>query len=676
MLPRARKALAGTYFAEQVASASYDLVCVTHADHNSRPTTSATSAVPGQGGCPVNAKVGQMHGPPGSGAGRRRGHNARNDNVKCTTLPALNNIDSLLNSSSATGSRKAHDDEMPTSPLATRNKCRMEVRARHSERIRRTAARLCRGEMTRRRNEDVATPGDAEALASLTQPLPYFTQALSSGRENMTGDSWRSSPRRTPRHSCYQEAVQAGLARTDYEKRPRSMHLKDSLSRQLAPKVRQNKAGRRGGSETQSMKTSDSVRSLLLVHEPVVPEDPVGAYFNWEKEHKNGQKDTDPTSVMDAVTRLATETNTGSTPLATPRGLQNITAGMVAGEMLVKEGACSQPKDSVAVEACAEKSSQDRPSTNKDLAAARDGGEKTETVDAVHNQILDSIGLSGKMSQLRKEASQSLRMFIFGNLGNDSKKSSSAKDIDRILRERVGSKPQVQSLYTLWSKLDGDQSGSVDIVEFRQFVEKAAKDILDIKNGDIEAKKAALGFSLGAFDGATPEDNMKFAQKLCERVGMALLGKKSSFVVEDLIRIIWPCSQNSDLKIMRSWCKEFEMTTWRTPTPRQLPKAEFEALAAVFRFFDNDGSGTVTTEELVQSGLIDKEQAHRYVCEVDGPDGDGELSMLEFCELFCPTGYRAHSRAKVATDELGRPLVFDARLNGWRLEDVDPGIFN
>lgn len=123
---------------------------------------------------------------------------------------------------------------------------------------------------------------------------------------------------------------------------------------------------------------------------------------------------------------------------------------------------------------------------------------------------------------------------------------------------------------------------------------------------------------------------------------------------------------------MKKWVNELELTTWRMSTPRQLGKDEFDALAAVFQGFDSDHSGHVSIEELIHSGLLDRDQASKYVAEYD-ENGDGDLSILEFTELFCPTGFKAHSHAKVGTDELGRRLVFDERMSGWRLEDMDPG---
>jgi len=295
---------------------------------------------------------------------------------------------------------------------------------------------------------------------------------------------------------------------------------------------------------------------------------------------------------------------------------------------------------------------------------AADG--KVENTSKNQVNILEGLSAGGKMGTLRREAAQSLRTFIFGTI-TEGKKALSPKDIDRALRDKIGSRSQVQTLYAFWTKLDVDKSGMVDLKEFRAFVEAALKDITDGHS------RVRGGFSMQAFKDGTPEENASFARQMCDRVGQVLLGRKATFVIEDVMRIIWPCSRTADLKTMKGWVNEFELTTWRTATPKQLAKEEFDALAAVFRFFDNDGSGSVTVDELIHSGLMDKDQARKYVMEVDGPDGDGELSILEFCELFCPTGFRAHNKAKVGTDDQGRRLVFDDRMNGWRLEEMDPG---
>jgi hypothetical protein len=292
-------------------------------------------------------------------------------------------------------------------------------------------------------------------------------------------------------------------------------------------------------------------------------------------------------------------------------------------------------------------------------------GQETEAVDP-HERILDMVSNSGRMSTLRREAAQSLRTFLFGSI-SESKKALSPKDIEKVLRDRSGSRTQVNQLYAFWCKMDHDRTGFADMNMFRHFVDTAMRDLTD---GTSRVRNC---FAAAAFKDAPPQENNSFVIKMIERVSTAVVSKKPTFVIEDMMRVLWPASRMQDLRTMKAWCNEMELTTWRTATPTLLPKQDFDALAAVFKFFDNDQSGSVTLEELLLSGLVDKEQAQKLIQEADGADGDGTLDMIEFCEFFCPAGYRAHSEARIGTDDAGRRLVYDERMHGWRLEEMDPG---
>jgi len=638
MLARTRRALAGTYFAEQVASARFDLVNVSHErDDMSRPGTKGS----------MTGREEESQSAPGSSSGRRR--RIYGDGNKCTLLPALANIDPLLD---------AGDDPITNTPSVTTWESKPEVkdkREKHLHRIDRTSARLCRGERPkiRRGAQGRGTPSDMEVVATLTQPLAYFPKNAMPGTLRPLSKSKR-------KHNTYQDAVQAGLAGTDMACRlRRKCHTDASFFRQDPHQ------------SASTLRSCSSVKSLVTTEIAVVPEDPVEAYFNTNMQNeKSNFPAEDGTDAADYRTTLEG-----------PRGSRSATAQPEDTKAQRERTSTSEiMKDKVA------RISRFGSANDVDLASvAAEHLEvslvtKADEVDP-HTNILESFMPSQKMSQLRREAAQSLRMFVFGNIGTEGKKALTAKDCDRIIREKVGTKHQVHCVHSLWDKLDDDASGFVDMSEFKAFVDTAMKRIGDLKN---ELARSALdgvkpnlscshGFSLEYFQSGTTEENAKFAAKMCDRLQQALLGKKETFVLEDLLRIVWPCSTNADLKVMRAWCRENAISAWRSPTPRKLAKDELEALSAVFRFFDNDSSGSVTIEELILSGLMDKETATRYMAEVDGPDGDGELNMMEFCELFCPTGFRAHSRAEKGTDETGQRLVFDERVGGWRLEDMDPG---
>merc|ERR1711871_428169 len=112
-----------------------------------------------------------------------------------------------------------------------------------------------------------------------------------------------------------------------------------------------------------------------------------------------------------------------------------------------------------------------------------------------------------------------------------------------LVDERTSNvKEEVILLYKVWLQLDDAHSGRVDVTEFRAYC-----------------------FS-------------HHQNKLGEKIIGVLLGRKSSFVIEDLMRILWPCATGEDLKQAKVWIDEFVNTMRRIKTPPMLSKAELDAL--------------------------------------------------------------------------------------------------
>lgn len=244
-------------------------------------------------------------------------------------------------------------------------------------------------------------------------------------------------------------------------------------------------------------------------------------------------------------------------------------------------------------------------------------------------ELLDAVLPFKKIDPVRREACEAIRLFVFGAVGNEQETRQREKE--KIFYETRGTYEKVVKLWKVWCALDDDRSGRVDIAEFRCYAEKVGN------------------------------------KKLGEKAMGALLGKKSSFAVEDMMRLIWPCAQASDLTKMKGWIKDYVNSMRRVPTPSVLPRSEYEGLLENFRFFDSDCSGSVTVDELVSSGLLDKDQAQRYLADWD-EDGYGEFSELAFCHMLCPTGYRAYAEARIATDKEGNQIIYE-ELFGWRLKN-------
>lgn len=264
-----------------------------------------------------------------------------------------------------------------------------------------------------------------------------------------------------------------------------------------------------------------------------------------------------------------------------------------------------------------------------------------------------------QINMARKEACRMLRLFVFGKVGNEDAKTTAERD--RVLCGSIGTKEEMLELYNVWAMLDDDASGRADITEFRRLAEANLQEYIRLHGtvGAVFDPMAFLPWVKGGIAGNV-EDSTKFIKKLCDKLVPLLLGKKSSFTMEDMVRLMWPCAQPPEIKTMLSWCKDFRSMkrACRVRTPPVLDVDELEGLSSVFHHIQ-DGSGVLTWQELVSRGLHDPEEEETR---------QSPLGVLQFCELMCPSGYRAHANALVGSDPLGNRVFYDEKLGSWRLE--------
>jgi hypothetical protein len=278
-------------------------------------------------------------------------------------------------------------------------------------------------------------------------------------------------------------------------------------------------------------------------------------------------------------------------------------------------------------------------------------------------QSVDSASVdspSHRLSQAWQDACQLMRAFVFGFCG--------LRLDDATLDHTMGTKDLVRVLYSIWTRLDSDESGRVNLSEFRAFAAKHARErlgrwvLLHPTQGGLDAAvEKARGFESDDID------------QLCTKVEQLLLTKKSSFSILDMMKLIWPAATFHDIQTMGQWCTELkaEAAKLKMEPPPILPKEELDGLMSIFEMVDVDKSNSVSFEELISAGIIHSEQEARYRKDWDH-DGNGTLDLLEFCEMMCPAGFRAHADAQVALLMDGRLIVFDGLLNCWRVEQSEP----
>lgn len=292
----------------------------------------------------------------------------------------------------------------------------------------------------------------------------------------------------------------------------------------------------------------------------------------------------------------------------------------------------------------------------------------------------------------RKDACLLFRFFVYGSFVLDDTKD---KEREAIFHESIGTKDQVKKLHALWSKLDYDNSGRVDFQEFRAFAEQHIREIVEqhahSKGIDLSSKndksprggapKRSLHHHLAIIVLRTEsvsdliaqaiEDTQKFSHSLCEKLSVALLGKKSSFVIEDMMRLIWLGAAHAEIRTMKLWCRDFyeEAVRNRVETPPVLDEVEYEGLCSVFEHFDENHEGEILFDTLVTKGLIYTEQIEEYRKAWD-ENGDGVLSQQEFCDMMCPVGFRASSGSEIGTRPDGRRVLYDPAIGGWKLEET------
>jgi hypothetical protein len=276
-------------------------------------------------------------------------------------------------------------------------------------------------------------------------------------------------------------------------------------------------------------------------------------------------------------------------------------------------------------------------------------------------------GSEKKQSSSRREASALVRFLVFGEVPSDLKpmrkedESTNVSDLKPCREDVIVTTGQVRRLTSFWDDLDPDRSGDVDLVEFKNCMsQKLRESFMEISPDQVMPYWARMTPSEKAVN-----DFSKFVSRLRERIAGHLFGKQSTFSLEDLMKLIWLGATPADLRTTRTMFEDMcsESRRSRVKTPATLQPFQYQELCAVFRHYCDFGD-LLSFDQMVISGLVDSEKAVQLRREWDH-GGNGMLDMARFCEIMCPSGYRATAQSTVGSTEDDTRVVCDPVTGRW-----------
>eukprot|EP00929_Paragymnodinium_shiwhaense_P113067 TRINITY_DN81332_c0_g1_i1.p1 TRINITY_DN81332_c0_g1~~TRINITY_DN81332_c0_g1_i1.p1 ORF type:complete len:670 (-),score=165.76 TRINITY_DN81332_c0_g1_i1:124-2133(-) len=371
----------------------------------------------------------------------------------------------------------------------------------------------------------------------------------------------------------------------------------------------------------------EHIKAHIELHVNVIPDDPVSAYFKAEEERR----------VTAAMRRrqgfLKLRSISADDAQSFARSKPPSLKGLIDKHMEMLQPEMGQLKNRGATDSTRLEMPGRGPS-DKHLASGSPPSQRKKPVVNL-SEVVD-LAMSSEQEKVdktllanAKEMSRLVRTYFFG---------LQEELPDSVAREKIGTKELVGQLHHLWRRLDVDGSGRVPIEEFRNRSKRMGKDRL-MANADYE------------------------------KLVKWMFAKKSAVSFEDVLKFVWPAANLTDTRTMQRWCVELESKAKREriAPPPVLPQADVDGLCSIFRLFDDSGDGKAQFEELVTHGLLYPDQKEDFQKEWD-KNGDGDLDVFEFCEMMCPTGYRAFEGSLVGSLPDGRKVLYDAALCCWRLE--------
>lgn len=267
------------------------------------------------------------------------------------------------------------------------------------------------------------------------------------------------------------------------------------------------------------------------------------------------------------------------------------------------------------------------------------------------------------ISAEQRDTCEVLRLVVLGGFGFDE--GTPGRERERLIL-LPADREDISTLIRFWFYLDEDSNERVDFGEWHRVMRKQLPQTIPCVIARWPRNSTALLDAPKILKTLCNADHpVDTAVKLADKAIKVVFGKRGSFGLQDLMRVLWPGATPAELKQMQDWAEieRSHVVSARVATPPVQSASDYEDLRRVFESLDVDGSGDVSWEELVATGLLDEEDARRLI--KDWGDQSGSLREFEFIMMMTQSGLRASEEAKIATDSDGGLVMYDPAADCW-----------
>jgi hypothetical protein len=147
----------------------------------------------------------------------------------------------------------------------------------------------------------------------------------------------------------------------------------------------------------------------------------------------------------------------------------------------------------------------------------------------------------------------------------------------------------------------------------------------------------------------------------------------------NLIKWMWPEVTEEHIEQMMTWICMVELAKFRQPTPRVIDHSERRILEGMFQRMDSEKRGYCTAEDIAGGEEQNSRNVMKNIVDVDTVKaviGQGHIGLIQFLELMCENGFRAHEHATQVLLDDGRKLIQQRReqvgMTMWVYEGLPP----